>query len=1035
MSREHDEKEHTWEEIAPHVDKAVEELPVELRAPIVLHYFSGRTQEQVAEELGVNQSTVSRRLEKGVSELRERLKKAGVVASAAVLTTTLAGNAACAAPAALMAALGKMAIAGVGGAAGAAGVAVATSAASSGISPTVAAVAVGSLKAKAVALIVAGVVAVGGLGALNEAVKRQEKKPVNQEGRQMSETKERTSGDDRPVKTAVQRPPYGFRYEPMQFVENDASLQGAIVRAFVFKQPKDDDEKIIQDRIDEILSEQRDDGSFGDTAKETGGRLVELLELGLSSDKSEVKRAVDAILRQTREGKAGEEAFELDGRLPINAIRALCLAGATKPPEVSASLQWLVDNPDEWIGKGCPWTPGGVLKALWDGRNVIKTDEAIDKGMSWIYENVNDAGCLFYWDPWHLLDCVGYVDHPLCRRIAEKQAALILRAQDSTGGWDRPNLSPARKSSSNVFRALVKYDMLDKLMELPSLPPDWNVVRTISAPKGNLSRMTWDGEKLWVYDNAANEAVAVSTDDGKEIMRVKLPEGTGRGIGWWDGLLAITQGHPSRDEPKRLFLIDPKNGEINREVPLDDLEHVGGVAFVDGKLWLVDSFYGWVSILDPARPEARTKPKEVLPGPLPVWLASAGDAVWHYDFWAPAIMKSDLNGRLLDWGEKPFNGSVDGLAWDGKNLWALDNNQKRICLIEKSQENRTRVKVKRKDNKVWIEGVPTLGWGKRKETTFCGALEATMAVTEHPYTYQELMGYSGLAFRVRWFQGSIGQRWCPSSPVGEFPEEYAAIQKATGWNLPTKEFLSEENPRMERFIPDIVKSINSGMPVLAYEPKLNMDVIYGYEDDGKTLLMRDYFKGEEPLRLPATELGALITFIKGHTEGLTRREAIIEGLRIAVKNWRREPMPSAKGKYWYGEDAYAKWIEDLGKVGDLDDKECENLFFVSWWNFDCVEDARFAAVAFLREAAKLLGSEAGEALERAADLYEKESRLFGEVIAKKEAFLGPGTGNTIEDWSAEAQKREQGILAEAVKIEQAAIAEIEKALASVTEDD
>jgi hypothetical protein len=41
--------------------------------------------------------------------------------------------------------------------------------------------------------------------------------------------------------------------------------------------------------------------------------------------------------------------------------------------------------------------------------------------------------------------------------------------------------------------------------------------------------------------------------------------------------------------------------------------------------------------------------------------------------------------KLLDWGEHPFP-QLAGLAYDGKNLWALDNEANRICIIEKSSD-------------------------------------------------------------------------------------------------------------------------------------------------------------------------------------------------------------------------------------------------------------------------------------------------------------------------------------------------------------
>ena len=43
------------------------------------------------------------------------------------------------------------------------------------------------------------------------------------------------------------------------------------------------------------------------------------------------------------------------------------------------------------------------------------------------------------------------------------------------------------------------------------------------------------------------------------------------------------------------------------------------------------------------------------------------------------------NARLLDWGEKPFGDSATGIVWDGRNLWALDAGEKRICIIEKTE--------------------------------------------------------------------------------------------------------------------------------------------------------------------------------------------------------------------------------------------------------------------------------------------------------------------------------------------------------------
>lgn len=105
----------TWGDISSLVDEALEELPEELRLPIIMRFFQGYSQNEVAQNLGVNQATVSRRLNNGIEMLRRGLKKAGRVASAGVLSTLLSENAAAGESAALTASLSKIGLAGVDG--------------------------------------------------------------------------------------------------------------------------------------------------------------------------------------------------------------------------------------------------------------------------------------------------------------------------------------------------------------------------------------------------------------------------------------------------------------------------------------------------------------------------------------------------------------------------------------------------------------------------------------------------------------------------------------------------------------------------------------------------------------------------------------------------------------------------------------------------------------------------------------------------------------------------------------------------------
>ena len=149
----------SWDDVAPLVDQALDELPDELRCVVVEHFLRRRTQAEIAGELGVSPATVSRRVESGVEVLRKKLKKAGVVVSAVVLAALLTENAAsAAAPAALTAALGKLTLAGTE-ALSAAPVASATaSTAATGLAA--------AAKIKIAAIIAAAVLMAGGIAAV-----------------------------------------------------------------------------------------------------------------------------------------------------------------------------------------------------------------------------------------------------------------------------------------------------------------------------------------------------------------------------------------------------------------------------------------------------------------------------------------------------------------------------------------------------------------------------------------------------------------------------------------------------------------------------------------------------------------------------------------------------------------------------------------------------------------------------------------------------------------------------------------------------
>jgi serpin B len=92
-----------WAELRQVLDEELGRLPERFRAPVVLCYLEGKTNDEAAEQLGCARGTIASRLSRARDLLRGRLTRRGVALTAAALATALAGNAASAAvPAGLL---------------------------------------------------------------------------------------------------------------------------------------------------------------------------------------------------------------------------------------------------------------------------------------------------------------------------------------------------------------------------------------------------------------------------------------------------------------------------------------------------------------------------------------------------------------------------------------------------------------------------------------------------------------------------------------------------------------------------------------------------------------------------------------------------------------------------------------------------------------------------------------------------------------------------------------------------------------------
>ncbi|MEM0914968.1 MAG: sigma-70 family RNA polymerase sigma factor [Planctomycetota bacterium] len=107
-----------WDDVRVALDEALLELPDATRELILQRYYRGRKLADLADEAGVSESLMSRRIKAAVDHLRDKLAIKGFGVTAAALTAGLAAESAMAMPAGLAAGLTGVGLAGVGQASG-----------------------------------------------------------------------------------------------------------------------------------------------------------------------------------------------------------------------------------------------------------------------------------------------------------------------------------------------------------------------------------------------------------------------------------------------------------------------------------------------------------------------------------------------------------------------------------------------------------------------------------------------------------------------------------------------------------------------------------------------------------------------------------------------------------------------------------------------------------------------------------------------------------------------------------------------------
>jgi RNA polymerase sigma factor (sigma-70 family) len=100
-----DTPEDIWSRIAPNLDELMERLRESDRAAIVLRFFQGKSFEEVAAALGINEEAARKRVHRALEKLRQSFARRGITSSSSILSAALAAYAVQPTPATVAAAI------------------------------------------------------------------------------------------------------------------------------------------------------------------------------------------------------------------------------------------------------------------------------------------------------------------------------------------------------------------------------------------------------------------------------------------------------------------------------------------------------------------------------------------------------------------------------------------------------------------------------------------------------------------------------------------------------------------------------------------------------------------------------------------------------------------------------------------------------------------------------------------------------------------------------------------------------------------
>jgi hypothetical protein len=313
-------------------------------------------------------------------------------------------------------------------------------------------------------------------------------------------------------------------------------------------------------------------------------------------------------------------------------------------------------------------------------------------------------------------------------------------------------------------------------------------------------------------------------------------------------------------------------------------------------------------------------------------------------------------------------------------------------------------------DKVYIEGLPLLEWGKNNDISFIKSAQLVFNALGENYSYEYLMGISAAAFKFQFHP-----KCCASA--GDITTGFDTANvlfKSVGYHYELITINDNSFEDIRALYKKIKQHINSGIPIIAINLKKHPDwgIITGYLKTKPGILCRTYFDHAADYSL--AEHAPWLSYFPGNRKKPLDRELFF---RKALETAVQMATTEAFGDYKSGFAAFKKWILNLKEQA-----QSEKLFKeyeVNLLLFCNLLDCRQAAFKFLITMNDLLKN--GNSIIRQ---YQKEC----ELLKQGQKFVLPSYHSKPKDWTKQIIHQQIDILASVFALEKKVIRMIQSEL-------